>query len=56
VLPDIEIRKGSKEAVSLVCSIIETLLTFIFMIEVINSVLNEIGDSVGKWLGQGCTD
>ena len=22
------------------------------MIEVINSVLNEIGDSVGKWLGQ----
>ena len=52
MLPDIEIRKGSKEAVSLVCSIIETLLTFIFMIEVINSVLNEIGDSVGKWLGQ----
>ena len=56
MLPDIEIRKGSKEAVSLVCSIIETLLTFIFMIEVINSVLNEIGDSVGKWLGQGSTD
>ena len=26
------------------------------MIEVINSVLNEIGDSVGKWLGQGSTN
>ena len=49
---DIEINEGSKEAVFLVCSIILTLLTFILMIEIINSILNEIGVSVGKWLGQ----
>ena len=49
---DIEIGKGSKEAVFLVCSIISTLLTFILIIEIINSILNEIGESVGKWLGQ----
>ena len=48
---DIEMNQGSKEAVFLVCSIILTLLTFILMIEIINSILNEIGESIGKWLG-----